>query len=294
MLSDDRAEPTASRLPGPPPRDYPPTDELLRDLDDDGVLLVTLNRPERNNGWTFTMEDAYFGTLIAAANDPSVRAIVVTGAGRSFCPGLDMQVLDKSARTGDAGGTYRRWPMTTARLIPKPVIAAVNGACAGIGFVQMASSDIVIASTAAKFTTSFARRGLPAENSLSWILPRLVGTAKAMDLLLSGRVVLADEAAAIGLVSKVVEPDALLPTALAYARDLAANCSPIAMAHIKQQVLTDWERGAEDARLRSLVLMSEMGQHPDFLEGVASFQEKRPPAFAGLDAGLYVNRSINR
>src|SRR5690606_1221423 len=107
------------------------------------------------------------------------------------------------------GGAYRRWPMTTARRIPKPIIAAINGACAGIGFVQMASCDIVLASTAAKFTTAFSRRGLPAENSLSWLLPRLIGTANAMDLLLSARIVLAEEARAIGLVKQVFEPDEL-------------------------------------------------------------------------------------
>src|SRR6266542_672376 len=152
------------------PTDYPEFDELLRRLDD-GVLLLTINRPERNNAWTFALEDAYFGTLIAAANDPAVRVIVVTAAGKSFCPGLDLQLLEESAKQGTVG-MYRRWPMTTARLIPKPVIAAVNGACAGIGFVQIASCDIVFAATTAKFTTAFARRGLPAENSLSWLLPR--------------------------------------------------------------------------------------------------------------------------
>jgi enoyl-CoA hydratase/carnithine racemase len=273
---------------------YPEIDDLLRELDDHGVLLLTLNRPDRNNGWTFALEDAYFGTLIAAANDPAVRAIVVTGAGKSFCPGLDMQLLEESAKQGTPGGIYRRWPMTTARLIPKPIVAAVNGACAGIGFVQMASCDLVFASTTAKFTTAFARRGLPAENSLSWILPRLVGTANAMDLLMSARVVMADEAHSMGLVSRVVEPDELVPAALAYARDLAANCSPTAMAYIKRQVQMDWEGTAEESRLRSLILMSEMGVHPDFVEGVASFQEKRSPSFAGLDARLHVPKSINR
>lgn len=279
--------------PTAPITEYPDTDELLRSLDD-GVLLLSLNRPERNNAWTYSMEDAYFGSLIAAANDPEVRAIVVTGAGRTFCPGLDMQTLEASAVRGELRGAHRRWPMTTARLIPKPVIAAVNGACAGIGVVQLASCDVVFASSTAKFTTSFARRGLPAENSMSWLLPRLIGTAAAMDLLLSGRVFLADEALEMGLVRRVLEPEELLPATLAYARDLAANCSPASMALIKRQILDDWERTAEESRLRSLVLMSEMGVHPDFAEGVTSYQEKRPPQFAGMAAGLRVPKSINR
>lgn len=274
-----------------PEPDYPELDELLRELDD-GVLRLTLNRPERNNAWTHRLEDAYFGSLIAAANDPAVRAIVVTGAGRSFCPGMDVEILEAAARQGRPVGLHRRWPMTTARLIPKPVIGAINGACAGIGFVQMMCCDVAFASSNAKFTTSFARRGLPAENSLSWMLPRVVGTAVALDLLLSARVVLADEAAQLGLVKRVVEPAELLPTALAYARDLAATCSPAAMAIIKRQVLEDWERTAEESRLRSLVQISEMSVHRDFLEGVTSYRERRAPAFDGFAAGIHVPKAI--
>lgn len=280
--------------PTAPLTNYPDCPDLLRESDDDGVLLVTFNRPDRNNAWAYELEDAYFATLLAAANDSAVRAIVVTGAGRSFCPGMDLQILEASAARGEKSGMHRRWPMTTARQIPKPVIGAINGACAGIGFIHLASFDLAFASSAAKFTTSFARRGLPAENSLSWILPRLIGTANAMDLLLSARVVLAPEALHLGLVKQVVEPEELLPTALAYARDLARNCSPASMAHIKRQVLDDWERSAEESRLRALVLMSEMGVHPDFKEGVMSFQEKRQAAFDGYHAHLHVPKSVNR
>jgi enoyl-CoA hydratase/carnithine racemase len=260
--------------------DAPPL--VLTDLDEDGVLLVTWNRPERNNGWTVDLEDAYFSALVAAAADPSVRAIVVTGAGRSFCPGLDMNTL-AAATAGTPMATHRRWPMNLARSIPKPVIAAINGACAGIGFIQAMTADVRFASTSAKFTTSFARRGLPAENSISWMLPRLVGTGNAMDLLLSARVVHADEALQIGLVNRVVAPDDLLPQARAYARELAANCSPRAMAAIKQQVLADWERTSEESRLTALVMVADLSAAaPDFAEGVASFTEKRAPKFEGL------------
>jgi enoyl-CoA hydratase/carnithine racemase len=269
------------------------SDVVLRSLDDDGVLLLTLNRPERNNGWTISMEEAYFAALIDAANDPAVRVIVVTGAGKSFCPGVDLNVLSDAANKATSpGGSRRRYPMTLIREIPKPTIAAVNGAAAGVGFLHAACCDLRFAATTAKFTTSFARRGLPAEHGLSWILHRLVGSSHAADLLLSARVVLADEALQMGLVNRVVEPDELLPTALTYARDMARNCSPMSLASIKHQLYADHERDSEAARLDGLRLIAEHVESTDFAEGVNSFKEKRLPKFAGHAAELRVARSL--
>lgn len=255
---------------------------VLRDLDR-GVLLLTLNRPERNNGWNLDLEHTYFEALAAGAADPDVRVIVVTGAGRSFCPGMDMQVL-ADATEGRRPAERPRRPMTFARSIPKPVFAAINGACAGIGLIQACAADLRFAARGAKLTTAFARRGLPAENSLSWILPRLVGTGRAMDLLLSSRVVLAEEAATFGLVDRLCEPAELLSDTLDYARDIAANCSPLSLATIKRQIQEDWERTGEESRQVALRLVKELQTEPDFTEGVRSFTDKRTPSFAGLSA----------
>ncbi|MDO8389586.1 MAG: enoyl-CoA hydratase-related protein [Actinomycetota bacterium] len=264
---------------------------VLSELDEHGVLLLTLNRPERNNGWTIEMEEAYFGALIAAANDPTVRVIVVTGAGRAFCPGLDMIALAESAATGKRIGS-RRYPMDLARRVHKPIIAAINGAAAGIGFIQACCADIRFAASTAKFTSSFARRGLPAEHGITWVVERIVGYANAADLMLSARVVMADEALAMGLVNRVLPPDELLPAALAYARDVAHNCAPISLAHIKSQLLDDLERSSDEARLQGLVLMADHSGTADFNEGVKSFQERRPPNFSGYDAELRVMRGV--
>jgi enoyl-CoA hydratase/carnithine racemase len=166
----------------------------------------------------------------------------------------------------------------------------VNGACAGIGMVQALMCDIRFAAADAKITTAFARRGLVAEHGISWMLPRLVGPARALDLLLSGRVVLGEEAERLGLVNRALPRESVLDETLAYARDIAANCAPSSLAAMKQQVYEDLEQALPDAVDRANALMIESLQAPDFVEGVASFVERRPPRFAPLGGRALAGR----
>jgi len=250
---------------------------------EDGVAVVTLNRPDRLNAWTPQMEVAYFEALDAAAVDETVRVIVVTGAGRGFCAGADMDALRGVGKGSTWEGSGR--PTTHALTIPKPIIAAVNGACAGLGFVHALMCDLRFAAAGAKFTTAFVRRGLIAEHGCSWVLPRLVGHARALDILLSGRVFLAEEALSLGLVNRVVAGESLMVETLTYARDLATNCSPAAMATIKSQVYRHWDDELAPSLAESNALMARSLREPDFREGVASFVERRTPQFRPLAPG---------
>jgi enoyl-CoA hydratase/carnithine racemase len=256
-------------------------DDVVLSEDRGAVRLLTLNRPERLNAWTGELATRYFTLLDEADSDPDVRVIVVTGAGKGFCAGADMDMLQGIGAAGGqgaapAGKHYEQYYATT---LSKPVIAAVNGACAGIGLVHALMCDVRFAAAGAKFTTAFARRGLIAEHGISWVLPRLVGPARAMDLLLSGRVFLSEEAADLGLVNRVVAPEALLDEALAYAQELAANSSPSSMAVMKRQVWTALAQSLAEASSEAEVLMANSLREADFKEGVASFVEKRPPQF---------------
>jgi enoyl-CoA hydratase/carnithine racemase len=260
------------------------TQLVLSEISDD-VALLTFNRPERLNAWTPELQTRYFDLLEECAERADVRAIVLTGAGRGFCAGADMEHLGKLME-GDlelpAAAPDSR-PVTFPLSVPKPIIAAINGPCAGLGLVHAVMCDLRFAAEHAKITTAFARRGLVAEHGISWMLPRLVGPARALDLLLSGRVVLGREAAELGLVNRAFEDERLLEETLAYARMLACECSPASMARMKRQVYEDYERPLSESLERANLLMAESFAGPDFGEGVRSFTERRSPRFAPLE-----------
>ena len=252
----------------------------------DGVALLTLNRPDRMNGWTIPMEDRYFDLLLEAESDAAVRAIVVTGAGRAFSPGADLGNLEDGANTGDLDfGQLSRRPTTLPLTIRKPILGAINGAVAGVSLVHTLQMDLRFAAAGTKMTFSFPQRGLVGEYGVTWLLPRLIGTSRALDLLLSGRVILAEEALELGLVNRVVPGEQLLEETMAYAGELVAKCSPTSLAIIKQQVYADWENDLETSRVRVAGLMKRSFAGPDFKEGVGSFLQKRPASFLPLGEG---------
>ena len=258
-----------------------------------GVAVVTLDRPDRLNAWTGRMHSEYRALLVRAAADPEVRAIVVTGAGRGFCAGADSRALEGHVERGgyDPGtGPDLARPGFGIRPefdadfayhfgIPKPILAAVNGPAAGVGLALACYCDLRFAAAGAKLTTAHGRLGLPAEFGLSWLLPRLVGVTRAADLLLSSRVVLAEEALAIGLVNRVAPADKVLGETLDYARMLATEVSPASIAATKHQLYADLHgdvrSSVEDAQAR----LEDMMRSPDFAEGVAALTEKRSPRF---------------
>jgi enoyl-CoA hydratase/carnithine racemase len=257
------------------------TDVVLYDVADQ-VATLTLNRPDRLNAWTDEMEARYFDLLEQADDDPDVRVIVVTGAGRGFCAGMDAAVLAERAQN-PGGGRERTRPVTHALSIRKVLVAAINGGCAGLGLVQALCCDVRFAASGAKLATAFTRRGLPPEFASAWLLSRIVGAGHCSDLMLSGRAVGGSEAQAIGLVTRAVEPDELLPTAYEYARDVAVNCSPRAIAYAKADMQADWTRTFVEAVAASRLVYDRPGHREDFVEGVQSFVERRPPHFAPVD-----------
>jgi enoyl-CoA hydratase/carnithine racemase len=260
-----------------------PEPDLVRYEVDDRVCTLSLDNPARRNAWNHEMERQYFALLDRAAADQDVRAIVVTGAGSWFCPGIDSQRLAQGGKPVGLVLEGRR-SQHHALTIPKPMIAAINGACAGIGLVQALVCDVRFMARGARLSTAYAKLGVPAEYGLSWLMPRLVGVERALDLLLSARPVEAEEAERIGLVSRLCEPEAVVAEAQGYARLLATTCSPRAMAEIRRQVWGDLSRDYTEANEVWLAAMLRLNSadNPDFAEGVTAFVEKRPPHFAPL------------
>jgi enoyl-CoA hydratase/carnithine racemase len=259
----------------------------------DGPLgIVRLNRPEKLNAFTFVMIQEIRAAVDRAAADPDVVAVVITGEGRAFSAGLDTTDLTRSTE-GDAEG--RAEPSADEEELPalfshllrvsKPVIAAVNGVAAGGGFVLAMASDLRFASDTASFTTAFSKRGLIAEHLTSWLLPRIVGTSRALDLLWSARRMDVDEAYRIGFVDRVVPGDRLLDEVKGYVTELAEQVSRRSMAVMKAQVYGDWSRSMRDAALAGNALVNASLDHPDAKEGVQSFLERRPPRFAPWTGG---------
>jgi enoyl-CoA hydratase/carnithine racemase len=266
-------------------------DAVLYEATDSGVAILTFNRPDRLNAWGPDIAAGFYAAIDRAESDPAIRAVVLTGSGRGFCAGAYLgapssvptygETMKKAEGTKLADLVGERPPhfVTTLR---KPVIAAVNGACVGIGLTQALMCDVRFAAAGAKFGAVFARRGLIAEFGISWILPRLTNMGVALDLLLSGRTFLAEEAAELGLVNEVVAADDLMKRALEYAEDMAANCSPASMAVIKRQVYGDATRDVVEANSLADTLLQESLPRPDVIEGITSFLEKRPPQFPSL------------
>jgi enoyl-CoA hydratase/carnithine racemase len=262
------------------------------------IAVLRLNRPARLNAWTARMDREVRDALAAAERDPEVVAIVLTGEGRGFCAGADLSDLSAissgaplasaageppTASPGDpemsAGFRGRYTYMLSMR---KPVIAAINGPCAGMALPIALACDVRFASDRAVFTTAFVQRGLIAEWGVAWLLPRLVGVGHAMDLLLSGRIVDAREAERMGLVNRVIAHDELLPHALAYAREIGRRCAPKSLQVIKRQVYEALERTLEEENTNAFARMLETLGSADFKEGVQAFIDKRDPAFSRL------------
>jgi enoyl-CoA hydratase/carnithine racemase len=261
--------------------------ELVLNEVDSGVALVTFNRPDSYNSWTPEMENEYFDLLSRLDADPGVRVIVVRGSGnRAFCPGADIRGMAGTAQSPAAVHPLRARPMTYPRSIRKPMIAAINGACAGIGLVQALCCDIRFAVEGAVITTAFVRRGLHAEFGVAWLLTRAIGTTRAADLLLSGRRFTSEEAVDLGLINRVFPQDEFMPRVLEYARDMATNCAPLALATIKEQLRRDWDRTQEAAEGEALLLGRDPQRRSDLREGVESYMERRVPGFAPLPPRL--------
>jgi enoyl-CoA hydratase/carnithine racemase len=272
------------------------SEPVLYDLAD-GVATITLNRPDKLNALTPDMLSGFFAAVAKAGADADARVIVVTGAGRSFCAGLDLSIIgtgaggrvethpDEPQQWGDDVGPALSpyysggWPtLITCR---KPTIAAINGPAFGWGFILSLHCDIRFASVSALFNATFARIGVPGEKGAAWLLTRHIGQAKAMDLLYTARRFDGREAGALGLVNDVFDDDALLPHVMDYARNIATFSAPRSLAAMKAQVWTALDEDYSTAFAAADREQDLATQTADFREAFASYREKRAPRYTG-------------
>ncbi len=262
-----------------------PTDVLYEV--DDPVAIIRLNRPDKLNAFTHTTLTQLREAVDKAQHDRRVVGIVITGEGRGFCAGLDAEQLEATARGASSRPVEEQSEdipglFTYLWSVEKPVIAAVNGVAAGGGFVLATVCDVRFASTQASFISIFSKRGLIAEHGTSWIVPKLVGTGAALDMLWSSRKIHAEEAFRLGLVQYLTEPDTLLNNACDYVRQLAATVSPGSMAHTKRLVYRHAGSMFEDALREADTVQWQALSHADAVEGVRSYIEQRAPDFERL------------
>jgi enoyl-CoA hydratase/carnithine racemase len=264
------------------------------------VATICFNRPERLNAFTYIMMDELRHALAQAEKEKQVIGIVLTGAGRGFSAGMDMNALDEQANAAEVAnkkdkrvhlnaepgdpnmGEDFRIAFTYLMSIRKPLIAAINGPCAGLGLSIAMLCDMRFAAGNAIFTTAFSQRGLVAEHGQSWILPRVVGPSRALDLLWSSRRFDGIEAERLGLVDRVLPREEVVPKAQAYLEELAETTAPLSLMVMKQQIYRHLNMSLKDAMYESHRLMAESLARPDFKEGVESFIQKRAPRFTAV------------
>ena len=260
----------------------------------DGVATVTLNRPTKLNAVTPELSARLKETIDDACKDDEIKVIVITGAGRGFCAGADMDGLAATSKGESrepvvpeernyASNNLEGWEGSFSYFptIPKPIIAAINGPAAGVGFIMALYSDIRFAKESAVFTSAFSKRGLVAEWGVGWILPRLVGLARTNDILFSARKITGKEAEQMGLVNKTFEDDKFEEEVFSYAKELAQSVSPRSVRIMKEQIYRAQGESIQENLESSMKAMIESFDSEDFKEGVAHYVEKRAPKFTG-------------
>lgn len=251
------------------------------------VATITLNRPDRLNAWTRKMEEEVTAAVQSAVDDAAVRVIILTGAGRGFCAGADMSLLSSISQSGlSARPGANQLPDNQRQhsyfpTVPKPIIAAINGPAVGLGFVIPLYCDFRIGAASSNFNVIFSRRGLVAEYGVAYMLPRIIGLPRAIDLIFTSRKVDAQEALSMGLLHRVLPDEGFLPAVQAFAAELAASVSPRSLRVMKKQIYAAQQQTLDQAMDIAIEEMLASLQCEDFKEGVAHFLEKRAPAFTG-------------